>query len=325
MGLVLLSFTLLTFFTPKIAVAAEIMVIETPQASLGSRLSGAVVELPFKANFTEASHSIAAFGVAYNTTGWTYMGFEAYMDITDVTDQFDEQLGPDSVKIVATDIRPANGTLSVKLRFRATLVEGTYTFSWNYTLSAAPLPGPYPPDYEEGTGTTTVVVQKARIRIALYEGWNLIGLPFEPENATIEGLFAGNLSYVEAIYWYHNGTWYSWLGPGMTNTLTHMHAGRGYWVKVNSTFVQTVAGALILEEERPSLTAGWNLMSIVELNYTATEFSPKPLEDYLAGYNWKAVFGYDAEDGEWTYYVRDVGGELTQLRPGCGYWVYVKP
>jgi len=325
MGLVLLSFTLLTFFTPRIAVAAEITVIETPQASLGSRLSGAVVELPFKANFTEASHSIAAFGVAYNTTGWTYMGFEAYMDATNVTDQFDEQLGPDSVKIVATDIRPANGTLSVKLKFRATLVEGTYTFSWNYTLSAAPLPGPNAPAYKDGEGTTSISIQKAKLKIEFYEGWNLIGIPFEPENATIEGLFVGNLSYVEAIYWYYNETWYSWLGPGMTNTLAEIHVGRGYWVKVNATFTQTVLGYLVLEEEAPGLISGWNLISAVEFNHTVLEFSPISLDEYLADYNWKAVFEYDAETEEWAYYVRDVGGTLTQLKPGYGYWVYVKP
>ena len=138
-ALILTTCVMVMLYLPKPAVAAEITLVQTPPADMGTRLSGAVIELPFTANFTEASHSIAAFGVAYNTTGWTYMGFEAYMDTTNVTDQFNEEVGADSVKLTATDITPANGTLSVKLRFRATLVEGNYTFSWNYTLSAAPL------------------------------------------------------------------------------------------------------------------------------------------------------------------------------------------
>ena len=153
------------------------------------------------------------------------------------------------------------------------------------------------------------------ITISLVEGWNLIGLPIEPLNGSVVAIFSEHLCYVKAIYAYYNGTWYYWLGTDMPNTLSDLRPGYGYWVFVSRSFNLTIIGRRDL---RPEMAEGWNLIAV-------TGFSGVPVEEYLEGYDWRAVYGYVEENGTWLYYIRGVGGSLTMLEPGEGYWVYIDP
>jgi len=159
-----------------------------------------------------------------------------------------------------------------------------------------------------------VIIIRVQFIIEFVEGWNLIGMPLEPMNATIEAIFAGNLTKVLAIYGY-NQTWSQWISPGVGD-LTELHAGWGYWVFTNAAFNQTIMGTV--PAEAPPLVKKWNLISIIGLDHV-------PTETYLAGYNWTVVYGYMEETGTWTYLIRGIGGALTTLQPGDGYWVYIDP
>ena len=64
------------------------------------------------------------------------------------------------------------------------------------------------------------------------------------------------------------------------------------------------------------LSVGWNLVGVSGNCQVSTE-------EYLSGTGWKEVYGYDEDAGVWHYYIKGVGGPLSTLQPGEGYWVHV--
>ncbi len=78
-----------------------------------------------------------------------------------------------------------------------------------------------------------VVVQGEEYEIELFEGWNLISLPFAPENRSVEAVLADIMDNVTCVYGF-NGETKSWsiylpaIPAGAT--LTEMFEDQGYWV-----------------------------------------------------------------------------------------------
>jgi len=150
------------------------------------------------------------------------------------------------------------------------------------------------------------------IKVELLKGWNLIGLSLKPENCTVESIFGENLTRISVIYGYENGSWLYWWTP-MAGGLKELKPGMGYWVYAKSNFTLTLKGTI---PPRPSLNPGWNLIALTG----TTSASP---EEYLEGYDWTVIYGYNAYTGGWLCYVKGMGGNLKALEPGLGYWVYV--
>lgn len=166
------------------------------------------------------------------------------------------------------------------------------------------------------TGTESIpnlqIISEYYLDVNISDGWNLIGVPFNLREQSIESVFAGNLTYVDAVYGYENGVWSYWFP--VSSTLTEFECGRGYWVLANADFTVTLTGSL---GDAPLLVDGWNLLAV---NVT----DPVSTVEYLTGTNWSIVYGYDAETETWSYYINGVGGPLDTLRPGEGYWVLVE-
>jgi len=92
--------------------------------------------------------------------------------------------------------------------------------------------------------TLTVRGEYAHTReLALFEGWNLIGLPLIPEDPSIEVVLADILDKIIAV-WAFDGetkTWSSY-SPGAPSDLTEIVEGRGYWINVNKDVILTIYG-----------------------------------------------------------------------------------
>ena len=86
------------------------------------------------------------------------------------------------------------------------------------------------------------------ISISYNEGWNLVGLPLEVEDASYHILFPESI----------DGTLYSFDGGYISES--YLEQGEGYWLRFGSgdstTIVGTPSNALAI-----SLNAGWNLVS----------------------------------------------------------------
>jgi len=77
--------------------------------------------------------------------------------------------------------------------------------------------------------------------VTLYEGWNLIGLPFMPEDPSIEVVLSEIIGYVESVWAFDGGTgtWSSY-SPGAPSDLVEMVEGEGYWIKMNANAILTI-------------------------------------------------------------------------------------
>ncbi|GAG11604.1 unnamed protein product, partial [marine sediment metagenome] len=77
--------------------------------------------------------------------------------------------------------------------------------------------------------------------IVLFEGWNLISLPFTPEDSSIEVVLADVLDNVESV-WTFDGetdTWSSY-SPGAPSDLTEMVEDKGYWIKMKANDILVI-------------------------------------------------------------------------------------
>jgi hypothetical protein len=188
----------------------------------------------------------------------------------------------------------------------------------------------------DGTyGTATVTSKKGLIsenieigltspifddEVGLISGkWNLISVPKTLENANVEVIFENTdkVFYYDAV----EGLWlYKYLGSG---SLTNINPLKGYWVKpaTDKTLTLTYKPVGDIPPLPPSqeLVAGWNLIghgSTITMG----------VEDALSAIGGKYAFvlQYNPGDGEWkTYSVLGIK-EFTTMRPGYGYWIFMK-
>jgi len=144
-------------------------------------------------------------------------------------------------------------------------------------------------------------------------GWNLLGAPGSIEEPQVNEVFSNHTSEIDAIYGYDDGEWTYWI-PGIPSTFTTLEAGHGFWLSSSTEYNVTVVASSV---DGPPLTEEWNLIC-------TTTGQVEDLGDYLTGSGWSSVYGYSSEAQDWVYNIGGLGGPLTTLRPGDGYWVYVE-
>jgi len=145
------------------------------------------------------------------------------------------------------------------------------------------------------------------LRLNLKEGWNLVSVPRELENPSIEAVFEG-ITTVDRIYYYDPTSGWKWAiySDGSWDTsggLTTIDDGKGYWIHATAETNVT----LTLEEINPLETpptyqvkAGWNLIGYTTLSLETST----PIDVYLQ--NLYTGFG-----SKWT--------KLYRYTPGTGY------
>ena len=160
--------------------------------------------------------------------------------------------------------------------------------------------------------------------IEMESGWNLISIPVQLPDNTLDAAFqpiAGQYSSVWA-YDAENSKWERYVvgGPDFLNSLETIEQGRGYWVQMADSAILTVGGQRAVDEPI-QLKLGWNLVGY----NSATAQSLEDALSSVAG-NYSSVWTYDATTGEWKRHV--VGGpgflnNLETMEPGRGYWIDV--
>ena len=144
------------------------------------------------------------------------------------------------------------------------------------------------PCFWVGSSSGTVDIQ-----VSYNEGWNLVGLPLEVEDASY------NILFPESI----DGTLYSFSeGYILDSTLVH---GEGYWLRFNNAGSTTIDGTPI-NELTIGLNEGWNLISGISTSINISDIQD-PDGIIIAG----TVYGFA------------LGGYSNAeiLEPGKGYWV----
>jgi len=158
--------------------------------------------------------------------------------------------------------------------------------------------------------------------LPLAVGWNLISIPMEIDNTSINAVFP-NANDGDMIYAYDSGLWYisayysefsTWDGDLMT-----IEPDKGYWYRANTAYNATIEGT----EAGPrnvSINTGWNLIGYTRLSEAnLTDLITE--EDGCS--NGDMIYAYDS--GLWyisAYYSEfsTWDGDITVMEPGKGYW-----
>ncbi len=153
--------------------------------------------------------------------------------------------------------------------------------------------------------------------VQLYTGWNLVSIPFDPPNKSIEsvlGSIAGSYDTVQA----YNASdsldpWktYSVDRPAVLNDLTELDKKMGFWIRVTENCTLWVSGTP--EITAINLVAGWNLVGYPTLNDTVK------MGTALWGTSADAVEGFDPAA---AYHLVELPSSYI-MKPGEAYWVHV--
>jgi len=131
------------------------------------------------------------------------------------------------------------------------------------------------------------------ISLHIHDGWNLVGLPFEMVNTTVETVFPGAIP--ETLFQFN----------GVYNYVENMEPGNGYWLYFTESEDEILFGTPISTNEI-ELTEGWNLISgISETIPISSIIDPQGI--IIPG----TIYGFDD-----TYVLSEI------LSPGKGYWIY---
>jgi len=141
--------------------------------------------------------------------------------------------------------------------------------------------------------------------IELNKGWNIISLNRHPADSSIPTLFSGlNVSQIKTM-----NTYWSKQLPAYFNTLSHLTAGKGYLVFMETAGTLTVSGEPMVETAHGlSLLGTWELMGVPYQNNTL-------ITDVFNGTAVQTIKNFD---GFWQ---ADGSGTLLNLEPGKGYFV----
>ena len=167
--------------------------------------------------------------------------------------------------------------------------------------------------------TRSVTINKtegASFDLELGAGWNLISIPLEIDNTSINAVFS-NANDGDELYAYVNNTWKPatfYAGYGWDGDFETVEPDKGYWYSATTSYTATIKGTEAGTRD-VSIAEGWNLIGYTRLSdANLSEVLPNVTnEDELYAYN-----------GEWipaTYYSGyGWDGELSKMEPGKGYW-----
>ena len=140
-------------------VSADLSLVQVPPTYAGEFNEGEQLTLTFIISFAGSTDSRAIVSTSFDPSGWSYSGFIAKMDTIDVSTQFTETVGADSVVLEASDLNPDEGTLNVTLIFTA-VKHGSYKFDW---ATAAGILDGQNAGLNSIDGTTNAVVKKIAV------------------------------------------------------------------------------------------------------------------------------------------------------------------
>jgi len=158
---------------------------------------------------------------------------------------------------------------------------------------------------------------QAAYEIPLSTGWNLISIPEQQTDITIDVVTGSIAGKFKSIWAYSNDSWtlYDPNNAGFSD-LTTMDASRGYWINMESS--GTLIGSGMKASSTVQLSVGWNL-----IGYNGN--STKTIADAIGAISGNIESIWAMENGQWKSYIKGSPGmsDLSQMKIGFGYWVNV--
>jgi parallel beta-helix repeat protein len=158
----------------------------------------------------------------------------------------------------------------------------------------------------------------------LYEGWNLISIPFIQSDTDLSSVLSSIDGSFDAIQWYNTSDitdlWkhYHISKPIEMNDLENINHNMGFWINITDTpgIVFEYPGSLPTSNQTIQLHSGWNMVGYPSLtNHNRTV----GLNNLEFGVDVDAIQWFDATSKTW--HVMDLDDPFV---PGRGYWVHSK-
>jgi hypothetical protein len=156
---------------------------------------------------------------------------------------------------------------------------------------------------------------------ALYAGWNMISLQLEPDETDVETVLAPLWGSFSSIWEYDPrlDKWFRYdrAGPPFLNNLLDLHAGKGYWLVLESEGSLRINGRF--SDELIPIYTGWNLVGYRSLVPWAIPGVMENVESVL-----DTVWGYETASDSWLRYSPAGPLMLNDLKwivPGKAYWI----
>ena len=201
------------------------------------------------------------------------------------------------------------------------------------------------------TQHTFTLSQRADTEIPLTPGWNMISLPADPSDTSVDSVIG--TAPVTTVMAYDPTTAAKWLiasrdtvNDTFSGTLTDMVSGHAYWV-LTDTFqsIKTYIprSGVSSDDATPSIPAtislvkGWNLVPVLDLTGSLTYATGQDLKAYFCGSvacgnaasttKVTTVYWYDTLNSKWvkldlTNTDGDYNDDTQHVRIGRSYWVY---
>ncbi|MFO7619070.1 MAG: RHS repeat-associated core domain-containing protein, partial [Thermoplasmata archaeon] len=169
-------------------------------------------------------------------------------------------------------------------------------------------------DFSNNLAALTIITT-SDVEITLQKGWNLISIPQEMADTSVESVLSSIAGCWDVVKWYDGQTkqWKTYRVGISASTLDRIDHEMGLWLRTTSACNLAVSGT---EPGTTSITlyAGWNLVGYPTLTGGVSAF------DALAGTGADMIGVYTSD----TPYVQDIT-DLGSVRmmPGDGYWVRV--
>ncbi len=185
--------------------------------------------------------------------------------------------------------------------------------SGNYTLDVV-FPGNKNYLNSFDSNSFEILKKSSSVNLTLLRGWNLISIPLELENNSVENVFGDIMQDVIVISGFDNGA--KTYDPELPqfSDLQKLKPKFGYWIKMNNSRNLSVSG-FVPENKTLNLDKGWNLVSyLCEQDKDVTDIFSNIMDKIIV------INGFD--NGAKTYDPKiPQFSDLQKLKTKFGYWI----
>ena len=204
---------------------------------------------------------------------------------------------------------------------KQTASDGAVSDNFGYSVSISGdvlvVGAPYDDATSFDQGSAYVFKLTTGFVIPLDEGWNLISLPLNQTDTSIDKILSsinGKWDYIlvynstDPDHWKTNAT----IRPDQLNDLKLLDHKMGFWINITESWVNLTVMGNELTSTSINLYAGWNLVGYPSL-------TEKNISDALVGTGYDRVEGFNTT----APYRISQCADSYMMKPGEGYWVHV--
>ena len=149
--------------------------------------------------------------------------------------------------------------------------------------------------------------------LKLYEGWNLISVPFYLDDQNVSHVFS-NVDYNIVYSWNSTSKQWDYHIPDVGGNLTYIEIDKGYWILVNRNATLVLTGNAPISPRNVSLIYGWNL-----IGYSG--YTPSELDSMLTDVPYMFVYAWNTTQA--SSHIHGVGWQFRS--PSNAYGIQAPP